>query len=215
MASRLRVPLRRWGISLFGATVIIAILAIGVGPRLGGANANDRCASIAEGTIVESQKFVIFEDRLGGLVNEAVIVPVGSVAVVAVPPQAVVKVASLGGLARQHTIVADNGVAYAYFLDGPLAGLTRNEFVRRGGIQLDQDPRVTEKAFAAHLLEAFGERVVAVAVGAYDGAVTWSDPDVNGMRPHNVYWSDGAYEYALTANLSAAAVVNLARSLVC
>ncbi|MBA2338070.1 MAG: hypothetical protein H0V96_10005 [Acidimicrobiia bacterium] len=45
--------------------------------------------------------------------------------------------------------------------------------------------------------------------------VVWADPDPTGTRTHNLYWSDGAFNYALIAERSAEEILTLGRSLVC
>lgn len=213
--TRIAILFQSWTIRLLAGGIVLFVLAVGVGSRIGGAGASERCTDVAEGAIVESVKFTPYAGRRDGPVNQVAILPDGAQADAEVPSQAAVRVTSLDGLARQHTIVGQNGEAYAYFLDEALNGLSRNEFISRGGIELDQDPRVTGTWFAANLIELHEGRALPVAVGAFDGALTWGDPDINGVRAHNVYWSDGQYEYALTADRSAASLVTLARSLAC
>lgn len=202
-------------------TVLIAaaglVVAMSLEPQLRfpGAEVQQGCGAAAEEAILESQDFTPYAERLTHLASAGrPILPEGAAALVGVPANAAIQVQGINGLARRHTVTGD-GVAYAYFLGKPMAGLTRSEFLSAGGVQLDQDPRTGTQAFADYLVGRLGERAVAVAVGPYDGALTWSDPDEQGIRPHNVYWSDGSFEFALTANLSAADLLDTARSLVC
>lgn len=211
----------RWLVNVFAGTLVVGTLAVVVATQLpdepasGAAPANVRCAIVGEGAITESGQFIPYEMTFGGLLSDGPIVAVGSVAMGTVPNHAQFKASVLDGLARQHTVVADNGSVYAYFLDQDIAGLTRSEILARHGIELDQDRRSNDMAFSAQLIEMFAGRAIAVQVGPFDGALTWSDPDASGLRPHNIYWSDGALEFALSADRSASAILNLARSLVC
>lgn len=198
---------------VLGSGAALALL-VATGWSLLSATEIEGCANVAEGAIVESQRFTPYGMRYSGPMEDG---PLSflSGASSAVPPEAKLTVATLDGRARQASLVT-GGAVYAYFLDRPLDNLTYSEFVRLGGIQLHQDPIPTgEGPFSAYLLSFLGERAVAERIGPYDGALTWADPDVNGVRTHNVYWSDGSYNFALITNQSAASVVNLARSLVC
>lgn len=65
------------------------------------------------------------------------------------------------------------------------------------------------------LLADFPDRAIPVQVGSLAGAMTWADPLANGVRTHNVYWSDGTYNYSLIANRSGAAALTLARGMAC
>jgi len=91
-----------------------------------------------------------------------------------------------------------------------------SNFFAAGGIQLDADPiDPAAGSFTPGLAARLGERAVAVEVGTYGGVLVWADPLVNGVRTHNLYWSDDAYNYSLIADVSAEKLVALGRSLVC
>jgi hypothetical protein len=70
-------------------------------------------------------------------------------------------------------------------------------------------------SFATYLTITFPARTTPVKVGSFDGALTWADPDANGVRTHNLYWSDGKFNYSLIVNRSADATLALGRGLVC
>lgn len=197
-------------IALASAVVVIGVTGFGYLR----ATAAEQCGPVVEGTIIESQRFTDYEFQRGGPIDEVVIVAAGAELVAEVPQEAVVKAPVIGGRARQHTLVIDTGAVYSYFLDRPLGGLTRSEFIRLGGIELHQEP-VNDAPFFVHLLSVLGDRAVPVAIGSLAGAITWADPDANGVRTHNVYWSDGSHDFALIADESAAFAVSLARSIVC
>lgn len=211
---------RRWG-SVLVVAPVVAVLVIAAastrldpeaGPQVAPAQG---CGAVAEESIQESTNFTPYGLRRGGPIDTVPIVVSGSVTGAVVPQEASFRLTTVNGKLRQHTAVSANGSAYAYFADGPVTGLTRSQFLRAGGIQLDQDLLTDDVTMVSTLLMAFPDRTVSIAVGAFAGAVTWSDPYADGLRPHNVYWSDGRYQYALHANVSAAALVTLARSLVC
>ena len=94
------------------------------------------------------------------------------------------------------------------------ATMTPSDFLVAGGIQYDRD-RLDGKPFPDVLLADIPERASPVQVGPYTAVLTWADPLANGVRSHNLYWSDGAFNYGLIADRSALDLVDLGRSLVC
>jgi len=123
---------------------------------------------------------------------------------------------AIDGQSLRWALVGEAGEVYRYFLSEPIPSqLTREEFMAKGGIEFDRDPVADGPSFAEYLIEVLGERAVRVAVADYTGALTWADPDINGLRTHNLYWSDGKYNYSLIADRSAAELVNLGRGLSC
>ena len=123
---------------------------------------------------------------------------------------------AIGGLAARWIVRTDTGSTYRYFFGSPLdAGLTPEEFWAQGGIQLDMDPLADELPFWQSLRDQFPTLVNPVKIGQHDGVVVWADPASNGVRTHNVYWSDGRYNYGLIADRPVATVVDLARDLAC
>lgn len=198
---------------LIGGLAAIAVLAIASGASRLTATTAASCNQLSEGAIGESQEFTPYElmrtKPFDGLIN-----PTGAESA-PVPAKAKLAVSTIDGLERQFTVVGTNGAVYSYFLDRPLGAATRSDFLAEGGVQVDQEPLTPDGPFAMYLLATLGDRAVPVKVGPFDGALTWADPDVKGNRSHNLYWSDGEYNYSLISNRSAAAVVNLGRTLVC
>jgi hypothetical protein len=198
------------------ATTVLAVgaavlLAVGY---LRAAETVENCKAVPSEAIIESAEFTPYETRLSHLPGGVPIVAGDELP--AAPSSATFRVAQIAGLGRRHTIALSNGSVYAYFHDRPMSGLTVPEFRLQGGIEFDQDPRDGNQPFAAALVRQFPTRATPVKVGQFDGAVTWGDPDENGTRTHNVYWSDAEFNYALiTTEKSAAEALNLARSLVC
>jgi hypothetical protein len=116
---------------------------------------------------------------------------------------------------RQLELVSESGAAYGYYLDRPVAGMLVSDFIRSGGVEIDKEPMLDEMGFATRVLATLGDRATPVDVGPYQGALVWADPEQHGIRTHNLYWSDGIHNYAVIADLSAQATLNLGRVLVC
>ena len=105
---------------------------------------------------------------------------------------------------------------YLYFLGGEMGDLTVAEFRAAGSIQLDRDPVSDGDPYTANdVIAQVGDRAVKVQIGDYEGALVWADPESNGVRPHNLYWSDGTYNFGLIAVREPERIVTLARELVC
>jgi hypothetical protein len=172
------------------------------------------CADQPPGSIREASLFTPYEDRLSHLPPELPITEGPAVPNV-IPDTARYRALRLYGLDRRFAAADDTGGVTVYFFSKDLVGLTRSELLDGGGIELVEQPHVGNRWFAAYLLERFPERVIPVLVGSFEGALTWSDPNANGLRPHNVYWHDADREYSLTVNLPPEAAVNVARSLIC
>ncbi|MGI8822088.1 MAG: hypothetical protein ACR2JP_02075 [Acidimicrobiia bacterium] len=114
------------------------------------------------------------------------------------------------------TATTDDGLSQGtYYLDAPVGPLLGSEFVDAGGIQLSKESVWDERYTIAYRLTMRADRGVAVEVGSHEGMVVWADPDRTGTRTHNLYWSDGAFNYALIAERSAEEILALGRSLVC
>jgi hypothetical protein len=170
---------------------------------------------MVDGTIAESQSFTPYGLRRGSQLQNGYLLQGANESGSFVPSRDVVGRSEIGGQARRHTVDAGEAV-YAYFLNQSMTELTRSDFMRLGGIEFHQEPvDSTTGSFAAMLLASLGERAVPVQVGSFQGALTWADPDVGGIRTHNIYWSDGLHNFALIANRSGADVVTLARDLAC
>lgn len=164
-------------------------------------------------SIVESTKFTPYEVMHSHL-PDPVLNPTGEEAP-QVPSDA--QVASIDSLPRSWAVVSDTGAIYQYFLGSDIdQTLTLSNFFKAGGTELDRDPVESKSgSFVEYVLDTLGERAVKVEVGDYAGALSWSDPDVNGIRPHVLTWTDGQWNYVLTADRSPEALVNLGRDLVC
>jgi hypothetical protein len=123
---------------------------------------------------------------------------------------------AVDALPRRWVVRMDNGSVYQYFFGAPIdAQLTPEDFWAQGGVELDMDPLTDAGPFWKSVEAQFPERVTIVKIGAFDGVVVWADPVRNGTRTHNVYWSDGRYDYGLIANRPIAIAVNLARAVAC
>ena len=106
--------------------------------------------------------------------------------------------------------------SYEYFFDREFDGeLTVPAFRAAGGIQLDREAHGGDPYTADDVIAQVGERAVQVQVGEFEGALVWADPESNGVRAHNLYWSDGTNNYTLIAVRDPRRMVQLAREFVC
>jgi hypothetical protein len=192
---------------LVGACLLISI---GVGARQLMAVAPPSCGPLPAGSIAESKAFTPYA-LMRGQPGDAPINAQGGTGAQA-PAGAT---SAVDGRIRQFTIAGANGAIYSYFLDRPIGSATPGEFLSMGGLQVEQEPISSEGSFATYLLAALGERATPVTIGQYEGVLTWADPIANGIRSHNVYWSDGTYNFTLIADRTADEIVGIARSLVC
>ncbi len=175
------------------------------------AEASSGCGTV-DGPIAESDTFTPYESTLGHL-PELPIDPTGRGPS---PVPADAEVASIGGLPRRLTVVSGNGAVYQYFLETEIGSeMTLADFHAAGGVELDRDPAGGNESYPEYLLDFLDDRAVEVQVGDHTGALTWADPDINGLRPHHLSWTDGEWNYALIADRSAEELLSLARDLVC
>lgn len=170
------------------------------------------CDPVVEGSITESQLFTPYE----AMRSHVAVLPLNPNGLAPAALAAdVASLATLDGRTVRWAVAMDDGDVTRYFFDKPISvSLTPEDFWAQGGVQLERHP-YTGVPFYTILLAEFRERAVPVKVGALDGAMTWADPAANGVRTHNVYWSDDQYNYALVADRSAAAAVTLARVVAC
>lgn len=183
---------------------VTAVTAVTAGP-------SPSCASAAPGSIKESAEFTPAAGQRGPVpvpLRQSQL-PEAENAVDELVPDAELDQLPL-------RLALQNGDSlYRYFLDRPIPEtMTPEDFWAAGGIQLEKDPWEGGD-FAAFLLDELGDRAVPIEVGQYRAALTWADPTASGVRTHNLYWSDGASNYALITVRAPEAIVNLARELVC
>jgi hypothetical protein len=164
-------------------------------------------------SIVESTKFTPYEAMRSHLPDLAVN-PSGEEAP-PVPSDA--DVSSIDSLHRRWAVVSGSGAVYQYFLGNDIdPTLTLSNFYEAGGIELDRDPVESKsESFVEYLLDTLGERAVKVEIGDYAGALSWGDPEINGIRLHWLTWTDGQWNYTLTADRGPETLVTLGRELVC
>lgn len=193
--------------------VPLSVVLIVVGAQRLMAAAPDSCGQPTEGTIIESKEFTPYESRLSHLPELPIFT--GAQEPAPLPATARIGTRPITGLSRQLTIASANGSIYSYFLDRSLGKMSPDEFLAAGGIQLEQDPVTQDEMFAADIFVELGNRATAVRVGPFDGALVWADPLKDGTRSHNLYWSDGTYNYAVIANRSAEELLGIGRGLVC
>lgn len=198
---------RRWG-AVAAALILAASIAAVI---VSTATASSGCEPV-DFEIVESNQFTPADGRLTSPQDPA-INPAGEIAA-HVPANA--RVPSIDGFPLQHAVTNSNGAVYQYFYNAGIGrNLTVSEFLGTGGVQFDIDPTDNGESYPEYVLSTLGERAVRVEVGDYVGALTWADPDSNGIRPHYLVWSDGQYNYTLIADMEPEHVLTLARDLVC
>src|ERR687891_151210 len=162
--------------------------------------------------IVESKLFTPVDERFTSPLDPP-INPAGGT-VDHVPADAIVT--SIDGLPLRWAATASNGAVYQYFYNAGIGrSLTVSEFRGTGGVQLDRDPTDNGESYPEFILSTLGERAVRVEVGDYVGALTWADPESNGIRPHYLVWSDGLYNYTLIAVMQPEELLTLGREVVC
>lgn len=192
---------------VLGVAVAAIVYARGIVPLQAGAAG---CSEVAAGSVVESGVYTPYDQQRSHLPDQR-LNPEGQ----PLQPGVDGVPTSIDGLSLQWLMASGSG-SYAYFAAAPVdAATTAASFVRDGGIQLDVEPLDGSGSFAEWLLGHQGKRAVKVTVGEFVGAVTWSDPDSYGSRPHNVFWSDGSANYTLTGIASAEHLVTLARQMQC
>lgn len=207
-AGRTRAMNFRSATLVLGWVVIVIIAVIGV--RVMGAGAVS-CAALPEGSIIESQKFAPAE----GIPRppEVPINPSGGSGT-DVSPDRWIPNNTLDGLPLYLVRQGTPGEVVRWFFDRPIdSDLTLSGFLADGGIVFSRSP--TTGATAAGLAASLGDRAVPVDIGEYEGVLTWGDPLANGVRPHQLWWSDAEYSHYLLADRSAVTITNLARSMVC
>lgn len=185
------------------------IAALGVNALLGSTS----CGSVGEGQITESANFTPADLRRGGL-HRSPINP-ENLPALPVPSDAQVQGGTLDGLALVWAQTGSDGALYQYFSAQPLDAKTTSwTFFAAGGVEFDRVPAGPDD-YVSYLLDFLGERAVAVDVGGHKGALTWGDPNEDGLRPHSLTWSDGRFNYTLVADRMAAELVNLGRGIAC
>lgn len=168
------------------------------------------CGNV-EGPIIESDVFTPIEGRRSLPMDP----PINPSDAIAPPVPAEVSIPAIAGLPLRWATVSANGAVYQYFLASELGPhMTVSDFYAAGGLQLDRDPVENGESFAEYLL-SLSQRAVRVEVGEHVGALNWADPNIKGTRLHHLYWSDGAYNYAVYTDRSAEEILSIGRGLVC
>lgn len=209
-----KMPTTASTLARWGALGVATALLIGLtGSRIIAASI-DNCGPSDVAAFKESQAYVPYAARR----SVALSLPITSVGSAEDQPAAAGTIPSdaIGGLSRRWIVRMDTGSVYQYFFKAPIdAQLTPEEFLAQGGVQLDMDPLADGVPFWQSLQDQSPTRVTRVKIGEFDGVAVWADPVSNGMRTHNVYWSDGRYNYGLIADRPIAIAVDLARGLAC
>jgi hypothetical protein len=116
----------------------------------------------------------------------------------------------------------DLGLVYSEIEQGTLllyyglqlsADMTKEDFIAGGGIVVSATAGITD--IASGLLKKFPDRVVAVDVNGWPGAIVWQDPMEGGTRPYAVAWSDSVSGYSAEGARSPDIMVVVAGDLAC
>ena len=205
--------------SVWLALGVLVAVAVGVqGVRAAWAGTDTSCAVMEEGKIVESHEFTPFQEQRGPAP-----MPIrGPGSRDALPPHRWIPTDMLDGLPLQYA--TGDQTESRIFLARPVdRSTTLTDVLTEGGISFLQYPVAPRDSGPSLIVFQDGEavaielepRAVAVEVGPYAGALAWGDPLATGVRPHHLFWSDGALGYTLIADRSAVEIANLARSMVC
>ncbi len=193
------------------ALVVLGLLVGGWG--LASVGADDGCGSV-HGPIIESKDFTPAEERRSSL-PPMWLNPEGDSAVEGQGFDGPLEIDNQA-LWWIDTAVADGVVSEAaYYLSAPAEPMLGSEFIHAGGILYYRESVTDQSYTTAYIFERLGERAVPVEVGSYEAALVWADPDRSGTRTHNLYWSDGTFNYSLVADQGAEDILTLGRSLVC
>jgi len=180
---------------------------------------NDGCGPLTD-PIVESNRFTPYEDRhhLAEIAEPTIIAQPGAVGAGALPEELRTVGSTLDGLPVVAAIVnpALDG-ASVYFLDRALTdGDTHETVLAEGGVYLDQQLIGTPgENLAVIIANELRERAVVLKLGTRNAVLIWADPDRNGVRVHNLIWSDATHNYTLTAVRSPERMVGMGRAVVC
>lgn len=205
-------PLLRVLAGLTGLLVVgAATLLVALHRPTSSTGASSSCLPQQDGSIAESSRFTPWEARLTRL-PDPLLNPTGAGfngdSTAGIPE-------ALDGLQLVWIASSDSGT-YAYYSSQPVdESTTASSFVGNGGLQFSIEPLDGSGSFAQWLLPHEGERATEVEISDSVGALTWSDPDDHGVRPHNVYWSDANSNFTLSGVRSPEALVTLARSIAC
>ena len=192
----------------------ISLISAGIwGVSQTGALASEDCEPLAANSIVESRQFTPYEARRSGPQEQPIVG--GGLPADQAPASLLMSPARWLDMPRQY-VITHGGSLYHYYLDRSLdVSMTPSTFAQVGGVQFEREQRTDKTDFATQVARESGDRAVPVDVGPYRGVITWADPASNGVRTHNLYWSDGTFEYALIADRSAEVLVTAARAFVC
>ncbi len=211
-----RILNRRW---------YVAVAALGlVGATLGytSARADDGCGPVDE-PIIESKEFTPANQQLSSndstlnRNDESVMDLVADLSPSLNPVES--GLAEFDGMPLWwiDTITVPDGISQTlFYLDEPTGPMLESEFMDAGGVLFYKNPAFEGSFATAEIRARLGERGVAIEVGPHDAVLVYADPAHRSpTRTHNLYWSDGEFNYALIGVRGPEEMINLGRSLVC
>lgn len=198
-------------VATLGAVVFLASMGLAsqlaAGPIAG-------CGVAVEGDITESSAFTPTEARLSQS-NERLIEPDAAAPIVSLSIQ-IIPPASLNRLQLTKEWQGPDGELVQIYTKGSLTkAATLPTLLADGAVYAERYSRGQGESFAETIRTMFPGRVAVIEIGPYSGSLVWADPKPDGLRPHHLRWADEHYDYRLIADMSAADIVNLGRSIVC
>ena len=170
------------------------------------------CSSTVD-PIVESKEFVSFGSQMttNPFVGRLSLQPLSNLTLPGwIPPE-------LDGVDALGATASGGSITVAYGTEKQ-TGKYRSDLLAAGAILLDVAPIARNQNIAEELASDSDTagRVTVVPVAKFDAAVTWADPNEQGIREHHVLWSDpGGLQYDVSGVRAPEALVGIARELAC
>jgi hypothetical protein len=123
---------------------------------------------------------------------------------------------SIDGL-RASAMFSEQTVVSFYYSNEDLVGQDPELAVDAGSLTVKVD-RLEKPGtpIAEILIEVLGDdRVSQVAIGGFSGGLVYSDPDVRGVRVHNLEWGDESATWTLVGVRKPEEMVGIARTIAC
>lgn len=172
------------------------------------------CGTVEEGSIVESDVFTPAANRMTAQRDYPL--RWQALADATVPVDRLVPSGSLAGRQIRVASVSPDGSIFNFYLDRPFDEAdTFRGIIAAGAILFERFPFENGRPFYEDFRGQFPERAMLIELGPLKGTLTWGDPFPDGTRPHSLVWADDRFNYRLIADMSAASIVSLGRSIVC
>lgn len=170
-------------------------------------NAEDGCGEVSP--IIESTEFTSYEDQNGYPYAPIKASPVDSGILRDPPFQAEIDGLPARGMYEQA------GQVQVYYAAEPIPDMDPTSVVADGGLTLQLLPVTSGTWDVESMFKEIESRVTPVRVGEYEGALTWADPDAEGVRPHYLQWGAGKLSWRLVGEREPEELLAIGRGLVC